>query len=98
MRGLKSLQFDGISQDVAAELTVEMTRTSYFEDPPVMYAALAQYVSMNLNDGSGHYWICDQVSEYVSMARLAMELNYPEMFKRSRERVLLLIDEHQGFG
>jgi hypothetical protein len=93
MRGLKNVQFEGVSEHVASELTLETMRTSHVEDLTRMHSVLAAYVSKHF-DHNVHPEICSQAFEYINLAGLALELNDIEVFKRIHEKLLLVIDQH----
>lgn len=61
-----------------------------------MHSVPAAYAVKHF-DNTMHRELCCQAYEYANLAGLALELNDAEVFKRIREKILLVIDQDHEF-
>jgi hypothetical protein len=93
MRGLRSVNFTGVSTSVADELTPMMIGDSPVVDLPKMYEAMRTYLNRRVE--YGHCNRCRLAFEYAERADHEQDMEDEAAFKRSRTKVFSIIDQHE---
>jgi hypothetical protein len=94
MRGLKTVNFDGPSDEDAKHLSTWMTSKATSVDHPNMFSVLQGYVYTRVDDECCHS--CTTIHVYLWHAHQAMDMGNLLTFKYLRKQIVSQVADHEA--